>query len=414
MAPGKLAGGLLGLMAGSDALGGPEEAQAAAIPNLRKNFLAEFWNLSPAKPMSPSGIPRADHTMHFMAGTLEGDAREQLSRIYPGVGDQLFIDEHPLVQRLRKGDWSYRKTLGRFEELLNDSNMRVVPNYSDNSRDAPYAILARGKRGDIYSPIFPTSDGRGFYAKTVYDPTRSQKRRALERRGGGRIPHLSSNGQAVADSQLLPLSDVAPSQSRNIAGNPPLSGNGGMPGIVPLGLLPGGPLSPSLDLRWDSPSAVQTTAPANTQRRGFSAVGSAPYPEQIVNARPAGVNNSISSNVLRQLGLGARAAMEGLGNSLSLGLADPGRVLADWVGLPAPVPGTPEAAVSGAVRGGADVMGWVVPGSGMARMASGPVARGVGQALSASPGAQVALGSGLGYAADRIGGLLGLLQEDGR
>ncbi len=114
-------------------------------------------------------------------------------------------------------------------------------------------------------------------------------------------------------------------------------------------------------------------------------------------------------HAMRQLGLGARAAMEGLGNSLSLGLADPGRVLADWVGLPNPAPGTPEAAVSNAVRGGADVMGWVVPGAGVARTATGPVARGVGQAMSSHPGTQVALGSGLGYAMEGLGGLLGML-----
>ena len=41
-------------------------------------------------------------------------------------------------------------------------------------------------------------------------------------------------------------------------------------------------------------------------------------------------------------------------------------------------------------------MSFMLPGAGMARMAAGPVARGVGQALTASPMAQTAWGSGMG------------------
>lgn len=338
---GKTAGGLLGLMAGNEALGGPEEAQAGMYPFWKRNLLTDYYSLG----VDSMGHRIDDNSKRSLTAFFEPRVWEQFHEAYPEQLNKVYMSPHELVTRGKQ--WPLAKTLKNIEITFSDPYGAKKPTWSANPKNSPYGLFS-AERGPFYVPVTPWEDG--FYAHTLLKPTDRQLARmaeaeAREAEGGG--PTLMSGRGFLAIppiSQLSPIvSDVAsqPSDNASVAGRS---------------------------------SAVKR------------------------NSQP-----------LRQLGLGTRAAMEGLGSSLSLGLADPGRVLADWVGLPAPALGTPEATVSGAVRGGADVMGWVVPGSGMARMASGPVTRGVGQALSSHPGTQVALGSGLGYAMEGLGGLLEML-----
>lgn len=375
MNAGRLAG-LLGLMTGAGAVGMPEDAEAAASKDFHDLFVKLARDLLYGK----------GKRMNVLLGDLEPAAYERLRERHSNLvfPNKLYAPTHaaerhaydPKVDPNGFGEFTLDEMATKFEALANSDNTRPLPNYetsqySKKSRESA-GLLSNGDPL-FYAPYMIKDDG--IYLTSGFKPDEARRRFITDR-----------------------------FKNR-------------MPGLVPLGLLPGGPLSPFLDLRWDSPRAVQDTSPANAQRRGFSAVGSAPYPEQMLNAGSGEVNDNKkkSSGALRQLGIGTRNVMEGLGRGLSWGYADPGRVLADLFGLPAPVPGTPEAVVSDIARGGADAMGFLLPGAGMARMAGNQLAKSIGRAWMAKPGRQAGTGSAIELAAgegrDAIGGLLGMISR---
>ena len=104
----------------------------------------------------------------------------------------------------------------------------------------------------------------------------------------------------------------------------------------------------------------------------------------------------VMMNMARGFSLGTRNVLEGLGRGTTLGSGNPGGVVSDWLGLARPeteaerLRGSIIEGISGAVPMSAG-------GMGVARMAAGPVARGVGRELSATPGQDALLGGLLGY-----------------
>ena len=104
----------------------------------------------------------------------------------------------------------------------------------------------------------------------------------------------------------------------------------------------------------------------------------------------------VMMNMARGFSLGTRNVLEGLGRGATPGSGNPGGVVSDWLGLARPeteaerLRGSIIEGISGAVPMSAG-------GMGVARMAAGPVARGVGRELSATPGQDALLGGLLGY-----------------
>ena len=100
----------------------------------------------------------------------------------------------------------------------------------------------------------------------------------------------------------------------------------------------------------------------------------------------------------RAFGLGTRNVLEGLGKGASLGLADPGRVVSDVLGLPQAE--TDGERLRGAIiEGAAGTMPMVGAGGVLSRAAS-PVVRGVGNTMRTAPVLQTAGDASAGGAAE--------------
>ena len=78
-----------------------------------------------------------------------------------------------------------------------------------------------------------------------------------------------------------------------------------------------------------------------------------------------------------------------------IGLGNPGKELADAMGLPVPETDL-EKNMAYWERGAASAVPEIMGGAGVAKMAASPVTRGVGRELFASPGRDMALGGLLG------------------
>ena len=117
--------------------------------------------------------------------------------------------------------------------------------------------------------------------------------------------------------------------------------------------------------------------------------------------------------ITRGLGLGTRSVLEGLGDvsdtflnrpvntvgrlfGYNPGLVNPGKGLADAMGLPVPET-EPEKSMAFLEGGAASAVPMILGGGAMARMAASPVARGVGRELASTPLRDMALGGLLGY-----------------
>ncbi len=96
-------------------------------------------------------------------------------------------------------------------------------------------------------------------------------------------------------------------------------------------------------------------------------------------------------NAKRPLALGVRNLLEGGGRGASVGLGDPGRVVADWMNLPKPETDF-EKNVSALVSGAAEALPMLGGGAGLARWAASPVTRGAGSTLAGSPWESMAAG----------------------
>ena len=122
--------------------------------------------------------------------------------------------------------------------------------------------------------------------------------------------------------------------------------------------------------------------------------------EEAEAAQRGGASSEFWPAMARQFGLGTRGVIEGLGTGATLGFGDPGRWVADAIGLPSPETDIERQRV-GLNAGVTDALTTFAGGVGAAKMAANPVVRGVGMELADKP----LLGAG-------IGGLLGLLGYD--
>lgn len=272
--------GLLGLMAGSEALGRPEEAQAGTYPWFNKAMLRSYYDFKPRgrglRPDRPQ--PRVS------VGFLEPRPWEILSGLDPGRKNMLFASPHPLVSRMKGEErWPIAKTIRNMEHLLNDPNAAVIPNINPLHGNAPYGVLSQKGNGFLFAPISPYRDS--YYLNTLFGLDGKQVEDALVGVEGGLFPSPASlspgnagyNGLAVAGSQLRPISDVTPSQSSKIVKELASKGKGNLSGEAGLS----GETLRSSHLR------SQELPPAVAQRPGFSAVGEPAQVEGILGELPA-------------------------------------------------------------------------------------------------------------------------------
>ena len=122
---------------------------------------------------------------------------------------------------------------------------------------------------------------------------------------------------------------------------------------------------------------------------------------------------SFGDAALRGLSLGTRNVLQGLGSVPDMllnqpinaigqllgydpGLGNPGEALSDRLGLARPETGT-ERRLSSIIEGVSGAVPMSAGGLGLARLAAGPVARGVGRSLASTPGQDAFLGGLLGY-----------------
>ena len=138
------------------------------------------------------------------------------------------------------------------------------------------------------------------------------------------------------------------------------------------------------------------------------------YPGEAQAAQKnAGGASSWQDEITRGLGLGTRNVLEGLGDvsdtwlnqpvnavgrlfGYNPGLVNPGKGLADVMGLPVPET-EPEKNMAVLEGGAASAVPEIVGGAGVARMAASSVARGAGRELASTPLRDMALGGLLGY-----------------
>ncbi|WP_077073339.1 hypothetical protein [Mailhella massiliensis] len=137
------------------------------------------------------------------------------------------------------------------------------------------------------------------------------------------------------------------------------------------------------------------------------------YPGEAQAAQKnAGGASSWQDEITRGLGLGTRNVLEGLGDvsdtflnqpvnavgrlfGYDIGLGNPGKELADAMGLPVPETDL-EKRMAFLEGGAAEAVPMILGGGAMAKMAASPVTRGVGRELFATPGRDMALGGLLG------------------
>ena len=113
-----------------------------------------------------------------------------------------------------------------------------------------------------------------------------------------------------------------------------------------------------------------------------------------------GADSNVYSRSLRQIGIGARSLLSGTLDGLSLGLANPGTTLSDYLGLPNSG-GACEWSYPGGGRYGA---GYLLPGADLAKAAAAyPKAKMLGEYLASAP-----------YLQTGLGGLAGLLDVMGK
>jgi hypothetical protein len=222
-------------MAGSEALGGPEEAQAGTYPWFKKAMLRSYYDFKPrGKGLRPDrSQPR------ISAGFLEPRPWESLSGLDPGRRNMMLVSPHPLVSRMKgEAPWPIAKTIRSMEHLLNDPNAAVIPNINPLHGNAPYGVLSQKGNGFLFAPISPYRDR--YYLNTIIGLDGKQTEYALAGVEGGLFPSPASlspgnagyNGLAVAGSQLRPISDVTPNQSKTSLSELPLNGKKNLSAIA--------------------------------------------------------------------------------------------------------------------------------------------------------------------------------------
>lgn len=343
------AGGLLALM-------GAEEAEAAVRPDIEdvigKAIDGQAWAGRKAGSLESSVAKDA----------LDGSAK------YNG-GDGYFT-EHGLTWRNEANGWTPAQIAEGYHGIYDSPDTVVVPNVLGVNPSAKEALWnPNGKDSrSWYMPIAPYK--KGFKGVTLYDPEASQVERLLKDRGyweGGSTssiftPTLGERSKSIGSGTLSAVN--SPSFENTIRG-------------------------------------LEDWSKRNLPKVTGAATGAA---IPLLTPEEAGADAPFSSDfwpaMARQFGLGTRGVIEGLGTGATLGFGDPGRVIADAIGLPSPETDIERQRV-GLNAGVTDALTTFAGGVGAAKMAANPVVRGVGMELADKP----LLGAG-------IGGLLGLLGYD--
>lgn len=279
---------------------------------------------------------------NISSGDLEPYLYEQVKEQDPHAINEVLSSAHPIVQRLKNPGWSPAHTIKRVSEVMDSKrDGLVVKNWQEDTGAEDYAkngILMPYKDEPTFTPYFVNKKGKIVF-KTILPPTRGQLAKVNVGVEGG-VPLISrelTDAEVKPSAQRLPVSVVTPTT-----------------GVI--------------------------------------------MPESLTGSNRK--DGDFWPSMARQFGLGTRGVIEGLGTGATLGFGDPGRVIADFIGLPVPETDIERQRV-GLNAGVTDALTTFAGGVGAAKMAANPVVRGVGMELADKP----LLGAG-------IGGLLGLLTYD--
>ena len=157
------------------------------------------------------------------------------------------------------------------------------------------------------------------------------------------------------------------------------------------GALPGRLTTVEEDKKLSDAPTVSGTPSSGKENMAVLAVPASAWASMPVDMSP-----TMFDRVMRDMGIGARGVVEGLGTGATLGMGNPGRYVADWLNLPEARTET-EKRRKGTVQGIADAVPMIAGGAGAARAAMSPVVRGVGASLASTPKTDAALGGLLGY-----------------
>lgn len=332
---GKAFSGLLGLMAAALS---PDEAEA-----------------SPAVKGFASTYDRAvrDGSKKMMyAGTLEPDVFEQAVRRDPAITQNVVkVGTHGGQARMATGEMEPLEVGQHIENLLDSGETRVLPNFpSANYRNNARGMFYLNDGKDIVSP-FSGGSGGDIILRTAFEP-QADRKKFIESYLGRPMSPISGIRNNPASAQPQGLSAVRqPSDASTVPG------------------------TPSFDKEKMAVLAVPASAWAST---------------------PVDMSPTMFDRVMRDMGIGARGVVEGLGTGATLGMGNPGRYVADWLNLPEARTET-EKRRKGTVQGIADAVPMIAGGAGAARAALSPVVRGVGASLASTPKTDAALGGLLDY-----------------
>lgn len=276
------------------------------------------------------------------SGTLEPYLYDQVKEQSPHAVNEVLSSAHAIKQRMKNPGWSPAHTIQRVSEVMDSKkDGLVVKNWQEDTGAEDYAkhgILMPYKEEPTFTPYIVDKKGKIVF-KTILPPTRGQLAKVNVGVEGG-VPLISrelTDAEVKPSAQRLPVSVVTPTT-----------------GVI--------------------------------------------MPESLTRSNRK--DGDFWPSMARQFGLGTRGVIEGLGTGATLGFGDPGRVIADFIGLPVPETDIERQRV-GLNAGVTDGLTTFAGGVGAAKMAASPVVRGVGMELADKP----LLGAG-------IGGLLGLLTYD--
>lgn len=218
----------------------------------------------------------------------------------------------------------------------------------------------------------------------------NMKNRSVETPDGSAFhPNTSHSQEGGATQRAISADSVSEDNKKFIEsflGVPPLSISGlrnNPASAQPLGF--------SVDRKLSDNFTVPGTPSFDKEKMAVLAV-----PASAWASTPVDMSPTMFDRVMRDMGIGARGVMEGLGTGATLGMGNPGRYVADWLNLPEARTET-EKRRKGTVQGIADAVPMIAGGAGAARVALSPVVRGVGASLASTPKTDAALGGLLGY-----------------
>ncbi len=346
----KKPGGLLGLMTGAAALA-PDEAEAAPRP----------WNGK-----GVADIVEQIRTGNIKGGLLGRFSEEDLGELQKR-NPEYTQPEHVMTaenvahvkhSRIDKPKQKHKKTPDEVGDMLNSVTTSTRRRFVTAKEGHPTGVVV--PHGDTtYLGILEPEDGGRAGIWTVYDPKTKKLPNKLGSPDSGRR-NVPSNYAAKDGSFTQPQLSAVESDKK-IRSQDDLVKTVALTGTGAAALAPGEAQAAQMSAGRDSPSW-----------------------------------QDVMMNMARGFSLGTRNVLEGLGRGATLGSGNPGGVVSDWLGLARPeteaerLRGSIIEGISGAVP-------MSVGGMGVARMAAGPVARGVGRELSATPGQDALLGGLLGY-----------------